>query len=375
METVRFNKSAFLRVLEMGGQCVGDGKGLPTMKQVRITIKDNKVKVESNNDASSVRAFGDCLDAGGNFAFCVGFKELLSYCKAISSDEFTITSSEQSVTVTHDGGETTFPSFAAEDFPEASKPEPGLPQCQIDGAMLRSWIGSAKDFVIGSELRPNLNGINIAAEDGSLRYSASDSKALIFEEIEFDRQAAFNFIIDVKAFPALLSIIQSCDMVTVSVSDTAVFMSTPSAKVSVRRTIGKFPNVKSVIPKESSSVAVINKEKLDEAIRRIRVSTSNPGARIKFSFSGSLLTLVFEDLINNRFGKEQLEMKYAGEPLDIAFNIGNFDKCVSAIDCKNISIGMTTYNKPALLLDADKEERGLCTLLTPVLFNTAPATK
>lgn len=374
MGIVRFNRTSFLRMLEVGGQCVGDNKKRPMFKQVRIIIKEGKAKVESNNDFSNVRAFGDCLSSDANFAFCVGFKELFSYCKAISADELTITLKEGHITIEHEDGETTLPCYPAEDFPEASKPGSNLPQYKIDGAVFRAWISSSKNFVANDDLHPNLNGINIVAKEGHIHYAATDAHSLIYEEIDFEPQADFDFIIDAKAFPALLSIIHDCEIVTLSVSDTAVFISVPSAKVSIRRTIGKFPNVKGVLPKTFVSRATISKDKLDEAIKRIKVSASNIGTKIKFCFNENTLTLVFEDLISNRLGKELLEIKYSGVPFDIAFNVGNIGKCVSAIDSKNIDMWMTTPSKPALLLDADKN-CGMCTLLTPVIFNTPAPTK
>ena len=370
METVRFNRVTFLKTLEVGGQCVSDGKGVPMMKQVRVTIKDSRVKIESTSEISSVRSFGDCISAGEDFAFCIGFKEFFGYIKAISSGEFSITKKQDEIIIEHEDGETSLPCFPAIDFPEAAKPEADLPQCRIDGAMFRHWLASSKNFVANDTLRPNINGINLVANRGKLYFAASDSKALIFEEVDFDPSAEFDFIIDSKAFPAILSVVHDCDMITMMVSSTTVFLSMPSAKMSVRRTVGQFPKVKTIMPTFTPLTAVVSKDKLNDAIQRIRVSTSEVGARVKFSFSDGLLGLIFEDLINRRYGKEQLEIDYAGEePIEISFNVNNFNKCLSAIECKNIKIGMTHPTKPAVLYDADGEEAGLKTMLTPVLFN------
>ena len=82
---------------------------------------------------------------------------------------------------------------------------------------------------------------------------------------------------------------------------------------------GTYPNYEQVIPKDNDKVAIVDKDALVSAVRRMAVVASDQTHRIRMAFESDRvhLTVVTPDLGE---GEDELELTYEGEGLEIGFN-------------------------------------------------------
>ncbi|TSD99252.1 DNA polymerase III subunit beta [Skermania sp. ID1734] len=116
----------------------------------------------------------------------------------------------------------------------------------------------------------------------------------------------------------------------------------------------EFPKFRQLLPKEHSSVAVMDVQPLVEAIKRVAL-VADRGAQVRLQFSGDGLMLSAGGDDAGR-AEEFLEAQFQGENLTIAFNPGYLVDGLSSLHSDRVAFGFTTPSRPAVLRPAPDEE-------------------
>ena len=111
---------------------------------------------------------------------------------------------------------------------------------------------------------------------------------------------------------------------------------------------GQFPKYNQLIPQTFPREAVINKNDLISALERVAVMVNEKNSIVKFEFADNTLKLS-GDSPEAGNSQDEIDVKYTGEPLPIAFNykfILEFLKIVESEDVKvqlNSSLSATVF--------------------------------
>ena len=205
-----------------------------------------------------------------------------------------------------------FPTFPAVDFSKNWK---------IQGKVLHELIKQTSFAVSTEESRPILNGVLWQLGEDAMRMVATNGHRLARMGVSVTAPGApkADLIVPPKALAQVERLFSSDDDVEVARSENHIGFRKEGTQVFTRLIEGPYPNYEQVIPKDNDKHAIADRGTLQQALRRMAVVASDQTHRVRLSFTSNTLRFSVEtpDLGE---AHEDLEVDYAGEPLDIGFN-------------------------------------------------------
>ena len=354
MKRIHIKKAEFERVLALGSQCVVPSRALPLSGHIRISVKGDKLKVEAFNELSSIRVYGTLDMETEECSFCVDCNDLAKFVKAVSDNDITIILEEKSMKLLHSKGECVFPIVPAKDFPESNvgAGDGVNPTFSLEGATLVRWIGYAKDFVSLDELRPNISGVYMYCQGGKIGFCATNQTNLITDEISTEEFADLNtsLIINYKAFASIVNVFKDADLVTVSVGDNSVMLSSSNVRMYIRKTAAVFPNFRVLFNNFGDQSVAFRRSDMAEALKRINLCCGNASKRISLTFCDGSLNIRHDNLIDNKSASE--DISYVGDcSLSFCFITDNLLKAVMNTSTDEVRMCFVSESKPVFITE------------------------
>jgi DNA polymerase-3 subunit beta len=132
-----------------------------------------------------------------------------------------------------------------------------------------------------------------------------------------------------------------------------VVFRTTRAEVTARLIEGDFPNYEQLIPSGYPNRLTVPREAFVEALDRVQIvgqNRDNAAVRIAMSATGLELSMSAQDVGN---AQEQLDAKFEGTELTVAFNPGFLREGVDALESTEVALETIDPLKPATLRAAD----------------------
>lgn len=258
--------------------------------------------------------------------------------------------------------------FAVRAIPAAEFPRP--PEPTGDGVTLSSQAlaDALRQVVVAAsteETRPILTGVNLAAEGDGLRLVATDSYRLVVRDLPGTSflDAGQSVLVPSNALRELSRILGQASEVTVRLGERDAAFEVGDIHLVTRLIEGEFPNYRSLIPTSHQHQLRIGREALLDAVRRVKVVARDPSSPVKLEMSTDGLTLsASAQDVGNAF--EQLDAKYEGEDLTVAFNPEFLFEGLEVSTGDEVTLSTVDAQKPALLRSVDDDD--FLYLLMPV---------
>lgn len=205
-----------------------------------------------------------------------------------------------------------FPTLAKVDFSQ------GL---TVTGKDLNGLIHHTSFAVSTEESRPILNGVLWELRDGEMKMVATNGHRLarMGVKVEPTGTPSVDFIVPPAALAQVQRLFKDADTLEVAKSGNHLGFRADTTEVYTRLIEGTYPNYDQVIPRDNDKVAIVDKNALESAVRRMAVVASDQTHRIRLKFeTGRLhLSVLTPDLGE---GHDELEIAYEGEEVEIGFN-------------------------------------------------------
>jgi DNA polymerase-3 subunit beta len=205
-----------------------------------------------------------------------------------------------------------FPTLAKVDFSQ------GL---TVTGKDLNGLIHHTSFAVSTEESRPILNGVLWELRDGEMKMVATNGHRLarMGVKVEPTGTPSVDFIVPLAALTQVQRLFKDADTLEVAKSGNHLGFRADTTEVYTRLIEGTYPNYDQVIPRDNDKVAIVDKNALESAVRRMAVVASDQTHRIRLKFeTGRLhLSVLTPDLGE---GHDELEISYEGEEVEIGFN-------------------------------------------------------
>lgn len=199
----------------------------------------------------------------------------------------------------------------------------GVDSFQIEQAVLKEMLKKTAYCVSHDETRYVLNGVFMVAKDNKITCVATDGRRLALTEKNVDLPKGFEkeVIIPAKAVNELNRILEEDGTVKVQISDNQIAFELNQCLLVSRLIDGHFPNYKQVIPEKIRQKIRLDRQELENAVKRASLLTTDKSNSIKFNFSKGQLTIV-ANTPDVGEAREDLEIEFDGEEVGIAFNPG-----------------------------------------------------
>jgi DNA polymerase-3 subunit beta len=222
-------------------------------------------------------------------------------------------------------------------------------------------IDKTKFAMSTEETRYFLNGIYLhaAKNDNSdvLRSVATDAHRLARQDVKFPAGAEDmpGVIVPRRVVTELRKLLEdTSDNIQVEVSETKIKFSFSDSVLTSKLIDGKFPDYEKVIPTGNDKVVKINKKVFAEAVDRVSAVSFEKSKSIKLHVSDGALKLT-ADTPEAGSAVEEIEAKYKGDKIEIAFNSKYLLDILSQIEGKEVNFVLADSSSPALVQELNDE--------------------
>src|SRR2546421_2051068 len=256
-------------------------------------------------------------------AVTVGARKLLDILRALPEDaEVSLQQQDKRLLVRAGKSRFTLQTLPAEDFPRLAKPAGETARFALPQQALRRLLGLVQYAMAQQDIRYYLNGLLMVVEDKTLNLVATDGHRLAYAAlklaVELPRQEV---IVPRKTVLELAKLLaESDDEVRVELSATQAAFSFGPVELVSKLVDGKFPDYTRVIPTQHKNRLQIEREPLRQALQRAAILSNEKFRGVRWVLADGSLKIVSSNAEQEE-AHEELEVKYAGDALDIGFNV------------------------------------------------------
>jgi DNA polymerase-3 subunit beta len=117
---------------------------------------------------------------------------------------------------------------------------------------------------------------------------------------------------------------------------------------------GKFPEYSRVIPANANRIIDADRETLRQSLHRTAILSNEKYRGIRLSIKPNQLTLQAHNPEQEE-AEDQIEVVYAGEEIEIGFNVTYLLDALSVIDTSRVNIALTDSNSSCLVTAAEAD--------------------
>jgi DNA polymerase-3 subunit beta len=204
-------------------------------------------------------------------------------------------------------------------------PEPPHALAKIPARLLRGLIERTAFAISVEESRYTLNGGLLILKPEMAAMVATDSHRLALAETDHKFAGLNNevrVLVPKKALVEIQRLTADAGDDTViefSRDDSYLFFQAGSRRLVSRILTGQFPNYEAVLPRENNKAVVLDRNELNDAVRRVSQLADQRSRAVKFSVSTEGVEISAQ---SPEYGEatETIEKAYKGDPISIGFN-------------------------------------------------------
>ena len=345
----RCERDVLIETLNSAGRAVSTrGSSLPVLAGVRMEVAGDDLTVTGSDlDLTIIARAGVAGDRDG--VTVLPSRLASDIVKALEPGRVEVEITGDEATITSGRSQFAVRAIPATEFPRIA--EPDGEEVTLDGTALAGALHQVVPAASTDESRSAiLTGVLMAAEGDGLRLVATDSYRLAVRDLlstSFlsEGQAV---LVPGGALRELSRILSSVEEVTLRCGERDAAFLAGSTTLITRLISGDFPNYRNLIPKARSASLTVGREALLDAVKRVKVVARDPSNPVKLDMSadGLKLTASAQDVGT---ALEELDVKYEGAELTVAFNPDYLIAGLEAADGDEVTLECIDALKPALL--------------------------
>ena len=296
---------------------------LPILSNVLIERGSGKLSFLATDIEIQIKARADLDEEGEARAVTVGARKLVEILRALPEGvEVTLQMQDKRLLVKAGKSRFVLQTLPAEDFPRLAKPTAEAARFALPQKALRRLLGLVQYAMAQQDIRYYLNGLLMVVDDGQLRLVATDGHRLAYAamglEVQLPRQEV---IVPRKTVLELAKLLGDGDEeVRIERSSTQAAFSFGTVDLVSKLVDGKFPDYTRVIPVGHGNRLCLDREVLRQALLRAAILSNEKFRGVRWILADGSLKIVSSNAEQEE-AEETIEVSYAGEALDIGFNV------------------------------------------------------
>ncbi len=345
--------------LSIASYFIATGSTIPALSNILFDVNKNNVNIIATDLDISAKIICkvEKIEEEGKVAVN---KKIVSLIKEFSNEEIVFNSDKNNnIKLTSSKSDYTLTGFPVEEFTTLQPEEKKLESIKLSQKTLLNILNLVSYAALKESSKRNLNGIFIRLEGKNMEVVATDAHRLAFYKIEIKEpvKAKFEYIIPLKTINELSKIIKDDEekFIEINLYDKIIEFKTENIEIISRIIDENYPNYKQVIPKDFIAKAIINREEIFSAIKRIITITTEKSKIISLKFEKDKL---FISTASPDEGEalEKLNIKYEGDPIEVAYNAIYLIDVLRVAKDDEIEINLVSSMNPALIKIPEKED-------------------
>ena len=245
----------------------------------------------------------------------------------------------------------------ATDFPMLA--DPGVIQAKIHLTQkhLRQLLLLVQYAMAQQDIRYYLNGLLLVLEADQVRVIATDGHRLSFAVGQVtDQEEKREVILPRKAVLELAKQLEnSDDHVDIEIYAGQVIFRFAAIELITKTIDGKFPDYSRVIPTNYQKKISLNRAALLQSLQRVAILSNEKFRGVRWMLTANSLRISCTNTEQEE-AQEELEVDYAGEPLDLGFNIMYLLDVLNNVEGEEVSCAFGDANSSMLMTLPDKPD-------------------
>src|SRR5450631_2089940 len=328
---------------------------LPILANVLIRKTGAQVELTTSDLEIQVRTTAELDGDTGNFATTVGARKIIDILRSMPSDQVVTLTANQSKLTLHGGkSRFTLQTLPSEDFPLVQEAADFGPAFGVPQRTLKRLIDQVHFAMAVHDIRYYLNGILFVAEGKSLTLVATDGHRLALAQSTLDVEIPKQEVIlprkTVLELQRLLKDEKDSDegLIEMRFAGNQAKFSFSGMEFVTKLVEGKFPDYNRVIPKNHKNAVVLGRAPLLASLQRAAILTSEKFKGVRVNIEPGSLRIASSNAEQEE-AKEELEIDYAGDSIEIGFNVTYLIDALANMSVEMIKLELQDTNSSALI--------------------------
>jgi DNA polymerase-3 subunit beta len=324
---------------------------LPILSNVLVDTAEDKLSFLATDIEIQITARTAIAAAGDARPVTVGARKLLDILRALPDGaDVSLQQQDKRLVVKAAKSRFTLQTLPAEDFPRLAKPAGEAARFSLEQKVFRRLLGLVQYAMAQQDIRYYLNGLLMVVEEGQLKLVATDGHRLAFAAVklgaDLPRQEV---IVPRKTVLELAKLLADDDSeLRVEISTTQASFAFGTIHLVSKLIDGKFPDYTRVIPSQHKNRLQLGREPLRQALLRAAILSNEKFRGVRWVLADSVLKIVSSNAEQEE-AHEELEVKYAGDALDIGFNVNYLLDVLNNVSGADIECAFGDASSSALI--------------------------
>lgn len=353
-QQVSIERDKLMSILQPVSGIVEKRQTLPILSNVLFVVKKNLLSVTATDLETQLTGCVPLIGCDEDFNITIPARKLIDICRGLPDGviiEFFF--ENQKVTIKSDRSRYTLATLPADEYP-AVEDGPNSVEFAIKQRDLQGLIHRTAFAMAQQDVRYYLNGICLYVSSSEIVSVATDGHRLAMNKVSIESNIPqpIQVILPRKGVLELMRLLDdSTENVAITIGQSHFRMETDSYIFTSKLLDGRFPDYKRVIPISPDKHIIIERDIFKDALNRASILCNEKFKGIRFDVANDLLTMTASNTVHEE-AREELEISYDAEPIEIGFNVKYLLDVIQVLPGK-VRLSFTDANSSILVTDAD----------------------
>jgi DNA polymerase-3 subunit beta len=321
MQLVKAGRDALLKPLQVVSGIVERRQTLPILANILVRKEAEKVSFTATDLEIQIQTAAEIGSGKDAAATTVSARKLVDILRALPEAEVALSLANKKLTVQSGKSRFNLQTLAAEEFPTVAQAEFSA-DFTLPAATLKYLLAMVHFAMAAQDIRYYLNGMLLVVDGATVRAVATDGHRLALCEVQKEGATGkIEAIVPRKTILELARLLPEADEpVRVQMAANQVKFSFGGIELISKLVEGKFPDYTKVIPVNNQKIFVVGREELMAALHRAAILTTDKFKGVRCVLAPGSLKINSTNA-DQEDAQEELEIDYAGDGLDIGFNV------------------------------------------------------
>lgn len=352
MKLLQITRDALLKPLQIVTGIVEKRHTLPILSNVLLEKKDGRLDLIATDLEIQVATSCEATGSGKeDQSLTVSARKLQDILRSLPEDAEVVLDA-QANRVQLKAGKSRFnlQTLPSADFPMLGDAGAPLAQVQISQKALRELLSLAQFAMAQQDIRYYLNGMLVVIEGDEIKVVATDGHRLSYASGKVEQtQEKREVILPRKAVLELSRLLTDSDeAVHIQIYASQVRFRFDNVDMTTKLIDGKFPDYTRVIPTNYQKHIRVGRTALLQALQRAAILSNEKFRGVRWMLTANALRI---SCTNNEQeeAQEEMEVDYAGDALDVGFNITYLLDVLNHVHSDEIDCAFGDANSSMLL--------------------------
>ena len=351
-------REALLKPLQLVAGVVERRQTLPVLSNVLIVLNGDQLSLTGTDLEVEIIGRVHLEKAGESGEITVPARKLVDICRSLpEGSKIEFLQEDARIIVKSGRSRFTLSTLPASDFPNVED-SPGNLRFSCAQQEIKRLIERTAFAMAQQDVRYYLNGMLWEVRQDQLRVVATDGHrmAMCTRAIAVDTADVTQAILPRKGVLELSRLLDdSTAQVEVTLSGNHIRVTSVDYTFTSKLVDGKFPEYERVLPRGGNKTIIGSRLELKQAFGRTAILSNEKYRGVRLLLTDGLLTIVANNPEQEE-AEEQVVVDYAGDSLEVGFNVSYLQDVTNVIQHENIKITLSDANSSALLEEPENSD-------------------